>query len=107
MVSPLIERKDARMRQAVSLHERLTATLRFLATGRTYEGLKYSANNLATSDRQNYTTDVLCHLQSTEEGLSEGKDMNMRCFLNNLLINLFIIEISTFNTNNYQMLHNY
>jgi len=30
------------MRDAISPHERLTATLRFLATGRTYECLKYS-----------------------------------------------------------------
>jgi hypothetical protein len=30
--------------------------------------------------------------KSTEEGLSEGKDINMRCFLSNLLINLFIME---------------
>jgi hypothetical protein len=42
MISPLTERKDARTRQAVSPHERLTGTLRFLATGRNYEDLKYS-----------------------------------------------------------------
>jgi hypothetical protein len=34
MVSPLIERKDTRTRQATSPHERLTSTLRFLAIGR-------------------------------------------------------------------------
>jgi len=31
------------MRQAVTPHERLTATLRFLGTGRSYEGLTFSA----------------------------------------------------------------
>jgi len=30
------------MRKAISSHERLTATLRFLATGRSYEDLKFS-----------------------------------------------------------------
>ncbi|XP_044753549.1 putative nuclease HARBI1 [Coccinella septempunctata] len=30
------------MRQPISVHERLTATLRFLATGRNYEDLKFS-----------------------------------------------------------------
>jgi hypothetical protein len=30
------------MRQSISPHERLTATLRFLATGRSYEDLKYT-----------------------------------------------------------------
>ncbi|VEN62449.1 unnamed protein product [Callosobruchus maculatus] len=30
------------MRQSISPHERLTATLRLLATGRSYEDLKFS-----------------------------------------------------------------
>jgi hypothetical protein len=40
-VSPLIQKKTT-MRQAVTPLERLTATLRFLATGRNYEDLKFS-----------------------------------------------------------------
>lgn len=42
LVSPLIERKDTIMRKSISPHERLSATLRFLATGRSYEDLKFS-----------------------------------------------------------------
>ncbi|XP_066139302.1 uncharacterized protein [Euwallacea fornicatus] len=42
MVTPLIQKQDTVMRKAISPHERLTATLRFLATGRTYECLKFS-----------------------------------------------------------------
>ena len=42
MVSPLIVKEDTVMRRAISPHERLTATLRFLATGRSYECLKFS-----------------------------------------------------------------
>lgn len=42
LVSPLIRRNDTVMRNAISPHERLTATLRFLATGRSYEDLKFS-----------------------------------------------------------------
>jgi len=36
LVTPLIQKQNT-MRDAVSPHERLTATLRFLATGRTYQ----------------------------------------------------------------------
>ena len=42
LVTPLIKKKDTIMRNAISPHERLTATLRFLATGRSYEDLKFS-----------------------------------------------------------------
>lgn len=42
LVSPFIKKKDTVMRSAISPHERLTATLRFLATGRPYECLKFS-----------------------------------------------------------------
>ena len=42
MVSPLIQKKNTTMRQAVTPYERLTATLRFLATGRSYEDLRFS-----------------------------------------------------------------
>lgn len=42
MVTPLIQKNNTVMRAAISAHERLTATLRFLATGRSYECLKYS-----------------------------------------------------------------
>ena len=42
LVTPLIEREDTVMRAAISPHERLTATLRFLATGISYEDLKFS-----------------------------------------------------------------
>nr|CAI5837488.1 unnamed protein product [Callosobruchus analis] len=42
MVTPFIKKQDTVMRQAIPPHERLTATLRFLATGRSYEDLKYT-----------------------------------------------------------------
>lgn len=42
IVIPYIERSDTRMRKAITAHERLTATLRFLATGRSYEDLKFT-----------------------------------------------------------------
>lgn len=41
-VSPLIKKEDTVMRTAITPHERLTATLRYLATGRSLEDLKYS-----------------------------------------------------------------
>lgn len=43
MVAPYIAKQDTVMRESISPQERLVATLRFLATGREYEDLKYSA----------------------------------------------------------------
>nr|XP_022918520.1 putative nuclease HARBI1 [Onthophagus taurus] len=52
MVTPLIQRQNTIMRPAISVHERLTATLRYLATGRNYQDLKFttaiSAQSLCT-----------------------------------------------------------
>ena len=42
LVTPFIKKQDKCMRKAISPHERLIATLRFLATGRSYEDLKFS-----------------------------------------------------------------
>lgn len=41
-VTPIIQKKDTNMRKAISPHEKLSATLRFLATGSTYQSLKFS-----------------------------------------------------------------
>ena len=42
LVSPLIKKQDTVVREAVTPHERLTATLRFIATGKSYEDLKFT-----------------------------------------------------------------
>jgi hypothetical protein len=42
MVSPLIQKKKITMRQAITPHERLKTTLRFLTTGISYKDLKFS-----------------------------------------------------------------
>ena len=42
LVTPYIAKQNTCMRSAISPHERLSATLRFLATGRSYEDLKFS-----------------------------------------------------------------
>lgn len=42
MVSTFLEKKDPYMRKAISPHEKLLATLRFLETGRSYEDMKLS-----------------------------------------------------------------
>lgn len=41
MVTPLIKKQDTNMRQSINAHERLAATLRFLASGMSYEELKF------------------------------------------------------------------
>lgn len=43
LVTPLIMKKNTKLREAISPHERLTVTLRYLATGRSYEDLKFTA----------------------------------------------------------------
>lgn len=42
LITPLLQRNDTVMKRSITSHERLTATLRYLATGRTYEDLKFS-----------------------------------------------------------------
>lgn len=42
LLRPRITKHDTVMRQAIPAEERLIATLRFLATGRSYEDLKFS-----------------------------------------------------------------
>jgi hypothetical protein len=42
-VRPLIEKEDTVLRAAITAEERLAVTIRFLATGRSYEDLKFSA----------------------------------------------------------------
>lgn len=42
IVTPMIKKEDTVMRNSISAHERLSVTLRFLATGRSYEDLKFS-----------------------------------------------------------------
>ena len=41
IISPYIEKKDTVMRKAISPYERLLATIRFIATGCSYEELKF------------------------------------------------------------------
>lgn len=41
-VTPLIQRQNTVMRQCISPHERLSCTLRFLATGRPYRDLRFT-----------------------------------------------------------------
>jgi len=41
-VGPFIEKQNTVMRDSIPSHVRLIATLRFLATGRSYEDLKFS-----------------------------------------------------------------
>jgi hypothetical protein len=61
LVDPIIRRQDINMREAISSRDRLTVTLRFLATG-----LEYSS------------------LQHEVELLSATKDINTECFVSQL-----------------------
>ena len=41
MVTPYIRKQDSNFRKSITPHERLSATLRFLITGKSYEDLKF------------------------------------------------------------------
>ncbi|KAJ8970712.1 hypothetical protein NQ314_001059 [Rhamnusium bicolor] len=42
LVKPFITKQNTRMRSAISAEEKLIATLRFLATGRSFEDMKFT-----------------------------------------------------------------
>ncbi|CAH1961161.1 unnamed protein product [Acanthoscelides obtectus] len=42
LISPIISKQNTKMRESISAEERLAATLRYLATGRSNEDLKFS-----------------------------------------------------------------
>ena len=42
LVIPIVKKQDTIIRTAITSHERFTCTLRYLATGRSYEDLKFS-----------------------------------------------------------------
>jgi hypothetical protein len=44
MVTPIIQKETKVMREAISTTERLSTTLRFLATGQSFEDLKFSTS---------------------------------------------------------------
>lgn len=43
LVQPHLQRQDTNMREALSVEQRLAVTLRYFATGRSFEDLKFSA----------------------------------------------------------------
>jgi hypothetical protein len=61
LLTPLIEKQGMIIRNAATPHERLPTTLRFLATGRSYEDLNYSTSTKVLAHRSH-----LYHCQSDE-----------------------------------------
>jgi hypothetical protein len=61
LITPSIKKQGMIMREAATPHERVPATLRFLATGRSYEHLKYSTSTKVWAQRSH-----LYHCQSDE-----------------------------------------
>lgn len=55
LVTPHINKENTCMRTAISAHERLTATLRFLATGRSYKDLEFTAYLFILANSFRYT----------------------------------------------------
>ncbi|KAK5648399.1 hypothetical protein RI129_003291 [Pyrocoelia pectoralis] len=62
LVSPLIKKQDTNMRKAISPADRLAVTLRFLATGNSFEDMTFSSCIAATtiSGIVEETCDALC-----------------------------------------------
>ena len=78
-ITPYLTKKDTVMRDSLSVEERLALTLRFLATGRAFEDMKFSVtiSPSAISQAIIETCEVLC-----SPGLHEGKS-NMKMFYSN------------------------
>lgn len=67
LVTPHIVKQNTCMKRAISPHERLTTTLRFLATGRNYKDLEFTT----TISKQALSEIVpeTCKACNTDEGL--------------------------------------
>ncbi|CAH2013443.1 unnamed protein product [Acanthoscelides obtectus] len=65
LVKPLIKKKNTLFREAVSVEERLLATLRFLATGRSYE--EVFLYNFSSVTWKNNSRNVSCYIQLPPE----------------------------------------
>ncbi|CAD0203434.1 unnamed protein product [Chrysodeixis includens] len=66
LVSPYLKKQDTHMRKSLTPEEKLAVTLRFLATGRSFENLKYSTliSPRAISAAVMDTCNTLMHLLS-------------------------------------------
>ena len=53
LITPLVQREDTNMREAISPKHRLFATLHFLASGLTFENLKFETD-CCTDSWKNY-----------------------------------------------------
>jgi len=71
-VTPYIVKHDTVMRPAISPKERLTAMLRFLATGRQLEDLKFSTGISPQSLGKTHTRNVLSDISRTERAVFKG-----------------------------------
>ncbi|KAL1277302.1 hypothetical protein QQF64_023975 [Cirrhinus molitorella] len=58
-VEPLITRQDTKMRRAITARERLSLTLRFLATGETYKSLSFHYRIGTTTNTHEHTCTAL------------------------------------------------
>lgn len=72
LLTPKIMKQNTVMGDAISPHEKLTATLRFLATGRTYEDFKFN-NNIFSIPFDYHTRNMWGGVQCFTQGLLEGK----------------------------------
>ena len=66
LVTPLIVKTNTNMREAIFPHERLTATLRYLSTERSYADLKYSTILFTTSSELHSSRYMPCNLRGFE-----------------------------------------
>jgi len=88
LVSPLIIKQNTHLREAISAEERLVATLRYLASGREYNDLKFSTYyNFTTVTVKNNSRNMSCYFLSAEK-FFKGK--------NNFFINKFTSFINNY-----------
>ncbi|KAI8432786.1 hypothetical protein MSG28_013744 [Choristoneura fumiferana] len=81
-VTPIIAKQDTCMREAISPHERLSATLRFLITGGTYKDVMYSS--LISRQSLGYIIPETCEGRFTSN--EHRARTRTRAFFRNLLV---------------------
>jgi hypothetical protein len=92
LLTPLIKKQGMIMREAATPHEILPATLRFLATGRNYDDLKYSTSTKVWAHRShlyNCQSDEIFQLFFLFSSIISPEDIYLlnNCFLVGVGIN--------------------
>ena len=72
LVMPIIKKQNTNMREAITPHERLSATMRFLVSGSTYQNLRFHTV-ISTSSLSKIIPETCKAIIESTQGLYKGK----------------------------------